>query len=457
MADAYVDLEQTASTASSPYANWGDAAADFQTAMTQAGSGGRVFARIDGNSVGTTRDTAASSRSLNFPGTDQVPFGLYGVKDATTATPPIDSDLCVRGVDVLPVYEATGAGNDITLDELTASAEAAYTIQGIRFDAADRFQIGVGTTAITIDCEFDGLSFSALAFAEWTLVNCDLEFASTAAELQGNNSSIMTMIGGVLSGSAPSPFIDAFDELVMNFYGVDLSLVVGTLLDIAGSRNGSIRIINCKLATGVTRITGVAPTTTSAFIEVIGSSDETGLASGESVRDYAKEWWRGTVLSEATFVRTGGVSDGVASWSFALTPRASSTKESLLSIFTPWFGGVVEGDATTSKDFTIHIANSSGADMTKADAWVELILPSEAGVTQHDIDVSSRTAIDASAGTIADDTASDWSTGAGGKNAQQIIITKTPDYQGVVYARVHFAQTGTNTLYVDPKVYVTDT
>ncbi len=456
MADAYVDLEQTASTASSPYANWGDAAADFQTAMTQAGSGGRVFARIDGNSVGTTRDTAASSRSLNFPGTDQVPFGLYGVKDATTATPPIDSDLCVRGVDVLPVYEATGAGNDITLDELTASAECAYTIQGIRFDAADRILVGVGTTTITTDCEFDGLAFGLSANAEWTLVNCDLEFASTAAEIIGNSVGTMTMIGGLLSGSAPSPFIDAFDELFVTFYGVDLSLVVGTLVDMAGAKNGHVKIVNCKLATGVTRITGVTNTTT-AFIEVIGSSDETGLASGEAVRDYAKEWYRGTVLSEATFVRTNGVSDGVASWSFALTPRASSTKESLLSIFTPWFGGVVEGDATTSKDFTIHIANSSGADMTKADAWVELILPSEAGVTQHDIDVSSRTAIDASAGTITDDTASDWSTGAGGKNAQQIIITKTPDYQGVVYARVHFAQTGTNTLYVDPKVYVTDT
>ena len=122
MADAYVDLEQTASTATSPYETWAKAAGDFQTAITEAGAGGRVFVRIDGDGVGTTKDTAASAQTLSFAGTDQVPFGLYGVKDATTATPPTDSDLCVRGTDTLPVFEATGGGNDVRLEELNAGS-----------------------------------------------------------------------------------------------------------------------------------------------------------------------------------------------------------------------------------------------------------------------------------------------------------------------------------------------
>ena len=88
---------------------------------------------------------------------------------------------------------------------------------------------------------------------------------------------------------------------------------------------------------------------------------------------------------------------------------------------------------------------------------MELLDPSAAGITQHDYDISSRTAIDASAANVTDDAASDWSTGAGGKNAQKIVIAKTPDFTGPVYGRVHFAQAGTTTLYVDPKVYVTDT
>lgn len=452
MADAYVDLEQTASTATSPYDTWAKAAADFQTAITQAGLGGRVFVRIDGDGVGTTKDTAAATRTLTFPGTDQVPFGLYGCKDATTAEPPTDSDLCVRGTDTLPVYEATGTGNDILLEEATANSGIYIVIHGIRVDSADDINVGSDLSVTCYDVEFN---FDGFGSGNGTFYNCDFEFLLSTSEFRPTVSR-MFIYGGVVSGTAPNVLVDNSESRV-EFYGVDLSAVTNTLWDSAlAEGDAHVRIVNCKLGTGVTRQSGV-PKTQAPFIEVIGSSDETGLVSGESVRDYAKEYYKGTILSEATFVRTGGASDGVASFSYALTPRASSTKEGLLALDTPWFGGIVEGDASTSKDFTIYISNSSGADLTKADVWVEIFYPSAAGVTQHDLDISNRTAIDASASNVTDDAASDWSTGAGGKNAQKIVITATPDYQGPVYARVMFAQAGTNTLYVDPKVYVTDT
>ncbi len=259
-----------------------------------------------------------------------------------------------------------------------------------------------------------------------------------------------------MSGGVATILIDDGIVNTISFYGTDLSLITGTLLDLAGNEGrGKVRIINCKLGTGVTRITGT-PKTNSPFIEVIGSSDETGLGSGESVRDYAKEYFRGTVLSEATFVRTGGSNDGVADFSYALKPRTASTKESMLGLDTPWFGGLVEGDASTSKDFTVHIANDSGFDLTEADVWLELLYPSEAGTTDHGHDITSKANIDASPSNVADDTVSDWSTGAGGKNAQKIVISKTPDFTGPVYGRIIFAQVGTTTCYVDPKVYVTD-
>lgn len=455
MADAYVDLEQTASTATSPYETWAKAAADLQTAITQAGSGGRVFVRIDGDGVGTTKDTASGSRTLSFPGTDQVPFGLYGVKDATTAEPPTDSDSCVRGTDTLPVYETTGGGN-ILLDEASANSAPVIVVQGTRIDADGGLDLGAACSFFFVDSELDydaDLSVGSLTYTK--LYNSNLICFGSGSDLRLNNG-LFEMVGGLVSGTAPTIFIDASVQGRANFYGVDLSLITGTLLDIGGATTLEIKMKNCKLATGVTRITGTTKVDV-PFIELIGSSDETGLGSGESVRDYAKEWYKGTVLSEATFVRTGGANDGVADFSYALTPRAASTKEGLLSIETPWFGGIVEGDASTSKDFTIYIANSSGADLTDADCWVEILYPSEAGTTDHGLDISSRSPIDASPSTITDDTASDWSTGAGGKNAQKIVITKTPDFTGPVYARVHFAQAGTNTLYVDPKIYVTDT
>jgi hypothetical protein len=434
--------------------SWGARKLTMQASLTAAGAGGRAFVQIDTDDVATTKDTAASARTLTWPGTDQNPCVLYGVKNGTTAYPPTDSDLVVRETDSLPVFEATSGGNDITLDEASAGTAPQLTAHGIRFDSADRIIFGQAITGLFSDCEFDFDQFQPNTRSSIKLLNCDLIFQLSNSDLIVQSG--IEMIGGVISGTAPSPFISISNTGNISFYGVDLSLIAGTLMTFSAVSDGVVKIVNCKMATGVTRITGT-PSTAFPYIELIGSSDETGLGSGESVRDYVKEWFKGTILSEATFVRTGGVSDGVASWSYALTPRASSTKESLLSIETPWFGGIIEGDAATSKDFTIYIANSSGADLTEADVWVELLFPSEAGITQHDLDVSSRTVIDASASNVADDTASDWSTGAGGKNAQKIVIAKTPGYQGPVYARVHFAQAGTTTCYVDPKVYVTDT
>ena len=452
MADAYVDLEQTASTAVSPYDTWAKAAATFQAAIDQAGVGGRVFARIDGDGVGTTTDSAGS-RTITFPGTDQVPFALYGVKDATTAAPPADSDLCVRGTDALPVIACT---NDLILDDVSGTQTHTF-VQGVRFDSVDQLRMQALTSWEFDDCEFDFDDLIVSSGTHVKFINPDFEFRVTGSNFQMSSGGFVEAIGGVFSGAiATIAFDDNGTGTVWEFYGTDLSLITGTLLDLTGSENLVLRLVNCKLGTGVTRTTGVTGITNS-YIELIGSSTETGLGSGESVRDYAKEYYRGTILNEATFVRTGGANDGVAGFSYALTPRTASTKEGLLSLETRWFGGLVEGDASTSKDFTIYIANSSGSDKTKADVWVEILYPSEAGVTQHDFDISSRTAIDVSASDVTDDTASDWSTGAGGKNAQKIVIAKTPDFTGPVYARVHFAQAGTNTLYVDPKVYVTDT
>ncbi len=456
MADAYVDFEQTASTSESPYDTWAKAAADIQTALTQAGVGGRVFVRIDGDGVGTTKDTAAAGRILAWPGDDQVPSGVYGVKDATTNAPPVDSDLCVRGTDTLPVFECTGAGNDITVDELSANNRTTLCCHGIRFEAVDIFKVGADCVAFFYDCEFNFLTFGTSTNGQFFAWNCDFVFNATGAHIKLRDGLILFAYGGVLSGSVPTILFDANNNGSAKFFGVDCSIVVGTLMDLTSTETVFAELSNCKLGTGVARVTGTGRQAFT-YISLVGCSDETGLGTGEAVRDYAQEWFRGTVLNEATFIRTGGSNDSVAGFSYALTPKTASTKEGLFSIWTPWFGGLVVGDATTSKDFTIYIANSSGADLTEADVWVELFFPSEAGTANHGLDLSSKASIDASASDVTNDAVSDWSTGAGGKNAQKIVVARTPDYTGPVYARVHFAQAGTTSLYVDPKVYVTDT
>ena len=450
MADAYVDLENGADV--NDGLTWANAEKTMQAGLTTAGAAGRCFVQIDTNDVATTKDTAAASRTLNFPGTDLAAVALYGVKNGTTAEPPTDSDLVVRGTNSLPVFECTGAGNDITLDEVNANDAPVINVHGIRFDAVDGIIFGTRTGGFLSDCELDFVAVSGpLTLVKF--VNCDLEFATTAAEIRTLS---LMMLGGLLSGSTPTELFDSSGDLSADFHGVDCSIITGTILDLSSLERTFIRFHNCKMGTGFTRVSGT-PNTIESFVELIGSSDETGLGSGEAVRDYAKEYYRGVILSETTIIRTGGANDGVAGFSFALTPNSGRTQESLNGLDTPWFGGIIEGDASTSKDFTVYIANDSGGDLTGADVWLELLSPSAAGVTQHDFDISSRAVIDASAANVADDTDSDWSTGAGGKNAQKIIITATPDFTGPVYGRVIFAQAGTTTCYVDPKVYVTDT
>ena len=450
MADAYVDF--VSGSDANDGLSWANAELTLQAGITTAGSGGRCF--VQTNAAATTKDTAASTRTLTFPGTDQVPFGLYGVKNGTTAEPPTDSDLAVRGTDNLPVFAATGSANDIILEEATGGSAVYIVVQGIRFESADQIRPGSSLTVEYYDCEFDCDNFQGGSQSYVKATNCEFEFNAAGGDIAGNEFAL-DIIGGLFSGVAVTPVFDQLQSVEINCYGVNASLITGTLMDLNASSNSVVRLINCKLAAGVTRVTGTSRV--NSFIELIGSSSETGLGSGESVRDYAKEYFRGTVLSEATIIRTGGANDGVAGFSLVIQPKAASTKESLLGIPTPWFGGIVKGDATTSKDFTVYIANDSAADLTDADVWVELLFPSEAGTTDHGLDISSRRAIDATPSNVADDTVSDWSTGAGGKNAQKIIITKTPDFQGPVYARVHFAQVGTTKCYVDPKVYVTDT
>ncbi len=457
MTDAYVDFEQTFGTASSPYANWADAAADIQTALTQVGAGGRVFVRIDGDGVGTTKDTAASSRTLLFTGVHTNPTALYGVKDATVATPPTDSDLVVLGVDVLPVYQATGASSDITLDEANNGDSTHIVVFGIEFDAGNNVASLTSLSTHLTNCRFTMDSFRMEEQCIHKFTNCEWNYIDNAGGFLPVTGHNLTIHGGKFTGSAITP---AFDSIVRSItylvYGLDLAIVTGVLCDFNNNESAWFTFANCKMAAGFTRVSGT-PRGVSTYVELIDCTDDSGVGQDESIHSYAREYGIGTILTEAVFVRAGGVQDGVASYSYVMQCFATSSRESISGIETPKFGGIVAGDGSTSKTFTVYISNDSGSDLTDADVWVEFFSPSEAGDALHAFDDSHHRYIDATPSNVADDTVSDWSTGAGGNNAQKFVITATPDFQGPVYAVVTLAQRGTTKVYVDPKVYVTNT
>ena len=161
---------------------------------------------------------------------------------------------------------------------------------------------------------------------------------------------------------------------------------------------------------------------------------------------------RGTISVETTFVRTGGADDGGGAWSLAFTPNVDSTRDNLLGLIGPWMAIKITGDGT-AQTVSVFIANSGAADYQDNDVWLEIAFPDDAGTSVYKKETTQMDLLDLSPADITNDTTSDWSTGAGGKQAQTLSKSISPDYVGRAYCRVMFAKnfgSSPETLYVDP-------
>lgn len=447
MAVCYVDLTGSGSS-TSPFDTWATATTVIQTAITTAGTGGQVFVKT--NAAATNKDTAAATRTLTFPAGSGKPCAVYGCKSTTTNEPPVDSDLCVRGTDNLPIFEATGAGNDINF-----GADGAFF--GIKFDAPDRLQTVDNEYIKFHDCEFawTGLFFINSYSALW-FYNCDFQLGNTAAKFLPRLSSRAYVYGGIFSGSAPDAIVGSSPTGAgMEFYGTDIgTLSTGNVMNAGGAEDTFVRLVNCEMSSGYTLFGGTIATL-DVWVEVISSSNATGISSGSSVRVYEYQDLTGSVSAETTAIRTtGGANDGASGgFSYALTPAVDSTIESVQGVRCPTLSTWVDGDGT-SKTATVYIANSGASDYRDDDVIVHVFSPSAAGTTQHDLTRLG----DKIAGTttvITDDTVSSWGTGAA--NPQKLEISIAPDYSGEVYIIIEFCKTfpsSPETLYVDPLITI---
>lgn len=434
---------------------WALAKLTLQAAVTAAGAGGTVYVRTDAT---PTKDTAAANRTLVSPGTILNPVSIIGVKTATTAEPPTNADIAIRGTDNLPMFEATGSGNDVSIG-------TGFTVGvGIAFKAADRFILASSPNHVLLrgsEITFPGRFF--LASGGQTFLGIDNDYkVSAGSRFLSDDGAKIILEGGLLSGTAPDFLFDEAPSGDMKWTGGDLTLLSGQVgMDLSGAKTSKFILRNCSLPASFT-LAGGSANDHFSYAELISSSDDSGLGSTDSVRAYERHDIHGTCVLELTAIRTGGANDGASGgFSYALTPNVNAPTPPYFGVQSPmrkiWESG--DGAERIIEIFFTH--STGGADSVEGEVVAKFFTPSSSGSAQHDRndDDDFVEIIPAIPAALTDDTGSSW--GAGTENDQKLTLTLSAsdvsDFQGPLFYQLQFNQrSGTpDTLYHDPRPVVT--
>jgi hypothetical protein len=453
MADSYVDFVN--GDDGNDGLSWANAKVTLPAGVAVGGAGDRCFVKAD--AAQASIDYIAGNRTVTLPGTVGNPSFIIGVKPGTTNEPPTASDLLDRndqGTNKLPKF---GSNN------MSVNFSGSFVIiYGMLFESGATGNINANTRSIKwFGSEIKTGQFNASGAQNHNeLFDCNVIFNGTGNRITLTGGATLEMYGGKFSGAAIVHVINAPSQGIAKFIGVDLSNIAGNFVPFSGTPgiNFDILVANCKVPSGFTMANGQGGNW-GYDLRAIGCSNATGKGSGQSFLDFRRATYQGLAVAETTVVRTGGATDGASgSHSWKLTPNVNSTLEGGTALVSPWMQVWVPGTGSTAFTFTVHIANSGDADYNTDDVWLELFVPdAAAGAANHNqfFDGMPGNIINGSVTAITDDTGSTW--GAGGNNHQKLSVAATPDFEGLVYARVHFAKrfaASPESLYVDPRLHV---
>lgn len=474
MADIYCDLAlATGTNAGTSWTNAYQGGAGLVTAAAAMAAGDTLW--IKGQKSGD-----AASRSIDFSaGTVTNPCRVYGVKSATTATPPTASDL----IPGFATGGATAAYADSDVPSLSQSGSAlnitlagAFRMYGVKLVAGNTFDINNAANRKMMDRQFlechvewNAAANSAarsltIGYVSSSGINSRIGFESCRIRLGDSDDCIIArhdvdLFNCVIDSRSTyrnGIFYDSAAALsaTVRMYGCDLSGLSGAIVD---PTNVAIRcqLYGCRLRSSYTLAAG---TKTNVAWEIlsIGSQANPSLSASGSIQAFDYENQNGTIATTTSVVRTSGANDGgTGSYAWAITPAVNGTRDNLVSLATPWLAGWINGDGS-SQNLTFYFANSGSGDYQDDEVAVEVWTPAETTSTVKLVRRSSAMSLLGTAANLTDDTSSDWGTGAGGKNAQKITVAVSPSYRGPVFARVHFSKNfsaSPETLYFDPRIY----
>jgi len=442
----------------------------------QVGAGGAINNLVTAGTTATAGQlvavrgvkTGAGAETWVFQQTDAAnPVVVVGVLVATTNTTIVAGDIVpgLRNGSSTRAYAQTAGNAPPSWTQSSGDAEATgfANFYGLRVAVNTVW----GNTSGVLGLNFEECSFeisirnSAADYFNLGSLNNnphEAQYKNCEIDLSNNIGVSIKMLGrGGLTEFIGTQFLGNTTVLVegtaqvgrLHFYGCDYSAVTGGNLVDLTSIGGQTEIIfaNCKENATPPGLT--TDTSTGTYrVERRNCSGVTSKSSG-SVQDYEVNTEAGDIVEETTVVRTGGADDGAAGgFSYAMTPTTGDTVRNNHALISPWLTVWV---ANTDTSLTIYFANSLAEssptnDLHDDQVWIEVLNPSEGGTAQHTFHTSQMDLLATPA-----DLTSDGSTwGSGGNNAQKIVTTISPDYEGVLYARLHYAPASTTTLYLDP-------
>ena len=467
MADVYIDESHTNDGDGD---GWSDATGaggarnDLEAAIDAASAGDVLFLRAGGAATAGAYSPDAADTNMA-----QNAIRIYGVKAATTNTPPVQSDL-IPGIatgDSTRAYDQT-SGNAAPVTGSTDNGpdvRGEWFCYGVRWDGSSPFVTYRFTNAnqYYYECEFLQPRFFNLgnsSTGSLYFYRCKFTYPSDAnSEMNPSESRVLIVDSEFAFGATqPNYLFDGTALTCLDFVirGSDLSAYTGNL--ILGARQvTTIQLIGCVTNSSMTISFGNTPA--HHWRVILWDCDdgtETDLVAGESRNSLEGEAWNGTFDNDFSFTRESGASDlARGAFSRKMTPIADSTQEWTLPLEGIEEHFLLEGDGT-SKTMTVYIANDGGADLDDDEIWVEVHYPSEDGDARHYY-TDTRPTLLGTPNTLTDDTESDWNgDGAGSNNAQMIQVPLAPDYTGPVMWRVFVGkrQSSPDNFYYDPFVEI---
>lgn len=457
MAEVYCDM--SLGTGSNNGTDWTNAYQSLATALTAVnlGIGDNVWVK-NAESLSANQTLVADNSGINID-----PVRVYGVKSATSATPPGNSDLIPgkRTGQSVFAYADGDAPTLTTTDGNNIDILRTFYMYGINFVCGGTLGIDDGAALeLFEECGFtigsDATADRTLQMAPTsgnagiirTYKNCLFDTGDRAGNTVDVGKSELECIGCVFQATTVPTvlFGTAVRKGDKRFIGCDFSDLTNTTLIAVGAADAIYNFLDCQLPSSFTTVSGTRDL--SGYVIRLENSDNiTGKSSG-SVQNLIWSFPNGDIVEETIIVRTGGADDGEAGLhAIAMTPTVNDTYENIKSLVSPWMAFWVT-NADTAVD--VFIANSGSADYNDDDAWLEVMDVSNSGTAQH-THLTNQMDLLATPAAITDDTGSTW--GSGGNNHQKLSVTISPDYSGWSYCRVHFAKNfgaSPETLYVDP-------